>query len=243
MKVIPAMTEDLAGKRVGENWRAVQADVVEAARACGRDPAEITILGVSKYVDAACTRALVQAGCTHLGESRPQSLWQKAESPGLDHGITWHLIGHLQTNKVRRLLRHRPVIHSIDSQRLLQCIASESVAQGITTRVLLEINISGDESKTGLEPRAAETLLQQLPAEGIELIGLMAMAGWGTEAAEARRQFEQTRQWRDRWREQFQLELAELSMGMSGDYREAIAAGSTMVRIGSRLFEGVLTEE
>ncbi len=81
---------------------------------------------------------------------------RKPSSPGLDHGVKWHMIGHLQTNKVRRLLRHQPIIHSVDSQRLLDCIVQESVAQGLTTQVLLEVNISGDPSKTGLTPEAAE---------------------------------------------------------------------------------------
>jgi pyridoxal phosphate enzyme (YggS family) len=233
------MMDDQVRQRLAENWRAVEAGVAESAEVCGRRPSEITIVGVTKYVDADHTRALVDAGCTHLGESRPQSLWQKAESSCLQVDVTWHLIGHLQTNKVRRLLRHRPIVHSVDSQRLLQAIADESAARDRTTRILLEINISGDEAKTGLSPREAEALLELLPQSGIELMGLMAMAGWGTERDEARRQFEATRELRDQWSQRYQLDLPELSMGMSGDFREAIAAGSTIVRIGSRLFEGI----
>jgi pyridoxal phosphate enzyme (YggS family) len=233
------MMDDQVRQRLAGNWRAAEAEVAEAAAACRRSPSEITIVGVTKYVDADHTRAVVDAGCTHLGESRPQSLWQKAESPGLQVDVTWHLIGHLQTNKVRRLLRHGPIIHSVDSQRLLQRIADESADRDLTTRVLLEVNISGDEAKTGFAPREAEALLEQLPQSGIELLGLMAMAGWGTDRDEARRQFEATRELRDQWSQRYQLELPELSMGMSGDFREAIAAGSTIVRIGSRLFEGI----
>jgi pyridoxal phosphate enzyme (YggS family) len=226
-------------QRLTDNWKAAVSEVAEAAVACGRVPSEIKIIGVSKYVDADVTRALFEAGCDQLGESRPQSLWQKAESPGLNHGVQWHMIGHLQTNKVRRLLRYRPIIHSVDSQRLLDCIKQESDAQGITTRILLEVNISGDPTKTGLSPEAVEALLERLPDSGVEVVGLMAMAGWGTAAEQAERQFVLTRQLRDRWQQKYQIELGELSMGMSGDFREAIAAGSTMVRIGSRLFEGV----
>ena len=233
------MMDDQVRRQLAENWRAVEIEVAGAAEACGRCPSEITIVGVTKYVDADRTWALVDAGCTHLGESRPQSLWQKAESSGRQVDVTWHLIGHLQTNKVRRLLRHHPIIHSVDSQRLLQCIADESVARERATRVLLEINISGDEAKTGFAPEEAEALLEQLPESGIELLGLMTMAGWGTDRDEARRQFEATRELRDQWSQRYQLNLPELSMGMSGDFREAIAAGATMVRIGSRLFEGV----
>ena len=231
--------DELTRRRLTENWEAAVSEVADAALACGREPSEVKIIGVSKYVDAQCTRALFEAGCDQLGESRPQSLWQKAESPGLDHGVQWHMIGHLQTNKVRRLLRCRPIVHSVDSRRLLDCLKQESDAQGITTRILLEVNISGDPAKTGMAPEVAEELLERLPDSGVEIIGLMAMAGWGTAAEQAERQFTLTRQLRDRWQQKYQIKLAELSMGMSGDYREAIAAGSTMVRIGSRLFEGV----
>lgn len=237
------MIDDHTRRRLTENWQAVQQEVAEAALASGRKPSEVTIVGVSKYVDTACTEALIDAGCLHLGESRPQSIWQKAESLGLDNIVTWHMIGHLQTNKVRRVLRHRPVVHSVDSRRLLECIAAESAAQGVVTRVLLEVNISGDESKTGLSPSAVEALLADMPQSGIEVQGLMAMAGWGTDAAEASRQFDETRHLRDQLQRQFDVQLPELSMGMSGDFREAIAAGSTIVRIGSRLFDGILNED
>jgi hypothetical protein len=188
------------------------------------------------------TQALIDVGCRDLGESRPQSLWQKAEQIGRAAMINWHLIGHLQTNKVRRLLRQRPVIHSIDSPHLIQCVADESIAQGLTTSVLLEVNISGDAAKTGLTPDSAEQLLDQLPVAGVNVVGLMAMAGWGTDPNKARQQFERTRELRDRWQQRFGIALPELSMGMSGDFAEAIAAGSTMVRIGSRLFEGIVED-
>ena len=119
------MNDDQIRQRLSENWRAVKQEIADAAMACGRRADEVKVIGVSKYVDTACTAALLAAGCHDLGESRPQSLWQKAESPELSSGVQWHLIGHLQTNKVRRLLRYRPIIHSVDSQRLLDCIAAE----------------------------------------------------------------------------------------------------------------------
>jgi uncharacterized pyridoxal phosphate-containing UPF0001 family protein len=105
--------------------------------------------------------------------------------------------------------------------------------------VLLEVNISGDQEKTGLDPDELLAVLQRLPPVGVNVEGLMAMAGWGTEAAEARRQFAQTRQLRDELVRQSGIALPHLSMGMSGDFAEAIAEGATMVRIGSRLFRGL----
>ena len=182
----------------------------------------------------------VEAGCTNLGESRPQSLWQKAESLSLDPAVRWHLIGHLQRNKVRRTTRHQPIIHSIDSERLLAAVAEEATAQNRVLSVLLEVNISGDEAKTGIAASELAGILERSSLPGVRVVGLMAMAGWGTDSNDARRQFEQTRELRDRLQQTTGHALPELSMGMSGDFREAIAAGATMVRIGSRLFEGVI---
>lgn len=247
---------------IAENWKRVTDEVARAAVAAGRDPSEIQIIGVSKYVDAETTAALADAGCRQLGENRPQQLWDKAESPSLAGRVRWHLIGHLQTNKVRRTLRYRPLIHSVDSERLLRAIDHEAVAGGFVADVLIEANVSGDAAKTGLAASAVEELLEKCLAwraerdassagervppagestspGGVNLRGLMAMAGWGTAGDDARRQFARTRGLRDRLRSTLGVELPELSMGMSGDFAEAIAEGATMVRIGSRLFDGV----
>lgn len=224
--------------RLQQNWRQVKREVEQAAVDNGRNADEITIVAVTKYVDADLTRAVFAAGCGDLGESRPQSLWDKAEALA-DSDVRWHLIGHLQRNKVRRTVRCRPVIHSIDSLRLLEAAAQEAVAQGHPLKAFLEVNISGDQAKSGFQPEQLPDALGRLPLDGVNVAGLMAMAGRDASGGEARRQFDQLRQLRDRLASETSLPLAELSMGMSGDFREAIAAGSTTVRIGSRLFEGV----
>ena len=234
------MIDSKTRDRLQQNWQLVQSDVRDAAAHSLRDPDSITIIGVSKYVDAETTLALVEVGCTQLGESRPQSLWEKAETLSFGPKVRWHLIGHLQRNKVRRTLHHQPLIHSVDSQRLLQAVAEEAAAQNREISVLLEVNISGDAAKTGFPRNELASLLDQLPPSGIRVLGLMAMAGWGTASRDARRQFDQTRELRDQLARQSGHPLSELSMGMSGDFREAIAAGATMVRIGSRLFEGLI---
>jgi len=233
------MTDAATLKRLKQNWECVQNDVQAAARQSGRDPSSVKIIGVSKYVASETTRALIQAGCHDLGESRPQVLWQKAEALSLDHDVRWHLIGHLQRNKIRRVLRESPIIHSVDSQRLLAALAAESVAQNQQTSVLLEVNISGDDAKTGFAVDDMAGVIDELPSEGVRVEGLMAMAGWGTDPEDARRQFAMLRELRDKLVQNSELPLNELSMGMSGDFREAIAEGATMVRIGSHLFEGV----
>ncbi len=226
-------------KRLRANWSAVVDEVEKAALAADRDPNSINIVGVSKYVDRETTIALAQVGCSHLGESRPQHFWSKAEDWPDNLSVDWHIIGHLQRNKIRRTLKQRPLIHSVDSMRLLQAIADEAVSQQTTARVLLEVNISGDEAKTGLAPDELPGLLDNLPEAGIDVCGLMAMAGWGTDPSAARQQFEKTRRLRDELEKSTGRSLAELSMGMSGDFPAAIAEGATMVRVGSRLFEGI----
>lgn len=228
------------------NWQEVLREVRAAADAAGRRPDTVRVVGVSKYVDAEVTEALVQAGCHDLGESRPQVLWKKAEalSGSADAAelsdLRWHMIGHVQTNKLRRLLRHRPLIHSVDSERLLKAINDESQRQGFVTDVLLEINISGDDNKTGLAPDQVAELLGMDSLPHTRIRGLMAMAGWGTDSQSAKEQFQRVAAIRDELAQRTGTDLPELSMGMSGDFREAIAAGATLVRIGSALFHGVL---
>ena len=234
------MNEKQKQQRIADNWQCIQQKVREAATASNRSPESVRIIGVSKYVDEELTRALTQAGCRDLGESRPQVLWQKAESMLDVEPLAWHIIGHLQRNKVRRALRCGPLIHSVDSTRLLEAIAEEAVLQDTCVRILLEVNISGDDAKTGFLPEEIGAVLESTPRAGIEVQGLMAMAGWGTDPAAARKQFEKTRDLRDQLESATGQNLPELSMGMSGDYQEAIRAGATMVRIGSSLFEGVM---
>jgi len=234
------MTEQQTQQRIDQNWQFVQQQVRETALACGRDADSVRIIGVSKYVDETLTRALTTAGCRELGESRPQLMWQKSQAMQDVTPLSWHMIGHLQRNKVRRSLRCKPMIHSVDSERVLSAIAEEAVQQEICINVLLEVNISGDEAKTGFLPEALEPVLESSHKSGIEICGLMAMAGWGTDPTAARKQFEKTRELRDQLQLSTGWKLPELSMGMSGDYQAAIRAGSTMVRIGSSLFDGVI---
>ena len=225
-----------------ENWRRIVSEVAGLSLQSGRRADAVRVIGVTKYVDAETTAVLIEAGCNHVGESRPQVLWEKAEQIAGDENVTWHLIGHLQRNKVRRLLRHdvpghQLFIQSIDSQRLLAAVAEEAKSQQKTIPVLLEVNISGDKSKTGLSQEDLRRIVDDLPDGGVNVVGLMSMAGLGTDASSAQQQFAATRELRDELSSRSGLELAELSMGMSADFPQAIAEGATMVRIGSRLFE------
>ncbi len=237
-------------ERLEANWRTVVDEVNQATVASGRPADAVRIIGVTKYVDASLTEALVDVGCRDLGENRPQSLWSKADAIA-DKDIRWHLIGHLQRNKLRRTLQYPVLIHSIDSARLLKSVSDELDSSGVDTKlaqadasahadVLVEVNISGDETKTGMTTAQIRELFESLPYSHVNILGLMAMAGWGTDPDESRRQFAAVRELRDELAAEFGLPLTQLSMGMSGDFAEAIAEGATMVRIGSRIYEGLL---
>ncbi len=229
-------------RRLQSNWQCVVEEVRDAATRAGRSSDAVRIVGVTKYVDLATTEALVAAGCTDLGESRPQLLCEKAANLVTTAPVRWHLIGPLQRNKVRRTLQAAAVIHSIDNLKLLRYLDIIAGELGTAPKVLIEVNISGDSSKHGFAPdavlREAQTLCE---LQHVKPIGLMGMAGFDSDPAQAQREFASLRELRDRLAQLSGLRLPELSMGMSGDFVQAIAEGSTMVRIGSRLFAGLPT--
>ena len=226
--------------RIADNLAAVGERIEAAARRAGRSAGEVTLVAVTKYVGLEEVQALLEAGCRDLGESRPQQLWQKAEQLA-GQTVRWHLIGHLQRNKVRRTLPHVSLLHSLDSLRLAEAIAAESPLPE-AVRCLLEVNISGDESKHGFEPDDVEpSLLRLAGIPQLQVVGLMAMAAREGGPDTARANFARLRQLRDRVQLAAPdgLRLTELSMGMSGDFEAAIEEGATLVRVGSALFEGL----
>jgi hypothetical protein len=230
-----------AVQRVAENLESVRERIATAAARSGRTAEAITLVVATKYVTTDLAAAVVTAGCCDLGESRPQELWTKAAALP-NPAIRWHLIGHLQRNKIRRTLPLVSLIHSVDSQRLLAAINEEAKLAGRIAPVLLEVNISGDAAKTGLAPTELEPLVAEAAAlEYVEVRGLMGMASLEGDDAAARQDFIHLRTLRDRLARNLppQLALDELSMGMSGDFEIAIAEGATIVRLGSLLFEGV----
>lgn len=225
-------------RRLERNLAEVRQRMAEAARRAGRVPDDVRLVAVTKYVSAEVARALISAGCTDLGESRPQELWRKAASLA-DLPVRWHLIGHLQRNKLARSLPLVSLIHSGDSVRLLDAINAEATRDGRRVPLLLEVNVSGDETKHGFRPDDLEPLAEPLVRlSSIEVRGLMCMAGREGCLDDARRDFESLRLLRDRLRSIWPdpATLTELSMGMSGDFEIAIEQGATLVRIGSSLF-------
>lgn len=233
---------DATVDRCLENLATVRGRVAETCRRADRDPTTVTIVAVTKYVGADLARALVTAGCRDLAESRPQVLWSKAAALAeVAPPPRWHLVGHLQRNKVRRTLECVSLLHSLDSLRLLDTCAAEATALGTTCAALVEINLTGDPGRTGASEEAAEVILTKaatLPQ--VQVRGLMGMAGVAEgDPQAARRDFARLRQVRDRLAARTGCVLGELSMGMSGDYEAAILEGATLVRVGSALFEGL----
>lgn len=231
--------------RIADNLAAIRARMDQAAVASGRSASDVRLVAVTKYVGQAEIEALLAAGCFDLGESRPQSLWERAGAFQAND-IRWHFIGHMQRNKVRRTLPLIDLFHSADSLRLL--VAMEETAKEMaadaanqqSVNVLLEVNISGDANKHGFVPADVEPALETIAQfNHLQVKGLMCMAALEGDNAGAERNFNDLRQLRDRLGTvaPANIELTELSMGMSGDFEEAIRAGSTMVRIGSALFE------
>lgn len=230
-------------RRFMDNLAAVRERIATAARHSGRRADDVTLVAVTKYVDADITRALVNAGCRTLAENRPQMLWEKAELLA-DLPIDWHMVGHLQRNKIRRTLPLVACIHSADSTRLLDSLQKEARRADRCVDVLLEVNISQDVEKTGLLPDDVRALACRLDEwNALNIRGLMAMSGRLSDAKDSRREFAQLRELRDRMQAECPsgVSLSHLSMGMSDDYTIAIEEGATIVRLGTALLEGIRT--
>jgi pyridoxal phosphate enzyme (YggS family) len=227
--------------RIAENVAEVRGRMEKAAARSSRRASDVLLVAVSKYVGPAEIRMLVAAGCHDLGESRPQQLWDRAAALA-DLPIRWHMIGHLQRNKVERTVPLVTLIHSVDSLRLAAALDASAAQQGRRLPILLEVHISGESAKQGFDPAGLEPLLPDLAAYGnLEVRGLMCMAGLEGTPDDARREFAALRALRDRLRPNCPpaLRLDELSMGMSGDFEAAIEEGATVVRVGSALVEGI----
>ena len=224
-----------------KNLSEVQQRIAAAAHRSSRPTEAVRLIGVTKYVDVATTRAVIAAGCTELGENRPQVLWDKAQQLN-EMRVNWHLIGHLQRNKVKRTIETGAMIHSVDSAELLDAINKAAMDSNRVARILLEINISGDDSKHGLKPGELPGVLRSAHGKNHTIIeGLMGMSGLESDPECARREFASLRSLAESNRnfDSENVQLRELSMGMSGDFEVAIEEGATMVRVGSLLFEGL----
>ena len=228
-------------ERIADNLARVRGRIAEAAARSGRAADAVVLVAVTKYVGAEEARAVVECGCRTLGESRPQQLWEKAEALA-DADVRWHMIGHLQRNKIRKTLPLVAMVQSADNAKLVAAVDRVAGEASLRVPVLLEVNVSGEAAKHGFAPEAVEPFMEELPGyRHVEVRGLMCMAGFGSGLDAARRDFAALRTLRDRLRQNCPdgVHLDDLSMGMSADFEVAVEEGATMVRIGSTLFEGV----
>lgn len=223
---------------IKDNVARIMEDIASAAAAAGRKPEEITLVGVTKTVSYEQASELMDAGVFNLGENRVQSLLDKYEHLG--DKPTWHLIGHLQTNKVKYIADKVSMIHSVDSLKLATEIDRQFQKTGRCADILVQVNVSGEESKFGICPEDADAFLEQLsPLENLRVRGLMTMAPRTDHPDECRRFFYGLHKLAvDIEAKKYDnINMEHLSMGMSGDFRQAILEGATIVRIGSALFE------
>lgn len=201
-----------------------------------RDPNSITVVAVSKTFERALMDQAFELGFRVFGESRAQEIRQKCETP-LPEGAALHMIGPLQTNKIRQILPYIDVLQTVDRPRLIETLSRELEKNEATLQVMLQVNMAGEEQKSGVAPEQASVLLAHaLDAPGIKPIGLMTMAPYGAEEATLRSVFSGLRELRDELAARHSSALPALSMGMSDDFEIAIAEGATHVRIGRSLF-------
>ena len=222
-----------------ENIARVKANMARAALEASRDPAEITLVAATKVQTSDTIRAAIAAGITICGENRVQELTAHLDDYAYD-GAKIHFIGHLQTNKVRFVVGRVDLIESVDSPRLLEAIERQAEKLNLVQDVLLEVNIGREESKGGCLPEDLPALARQaMDLPHVRLRGLMAIPPVAAEPGANRRFFAATRQLYVDIRRQIgdnDTDIDCLSMGMSGDYEDAIREGATLVRVGTALF-------
>ena len=223
---------------IAENVARVRAEIDAAARAAGRDPKEILLLAASKMNDASRVREAIAAGVDLCGENRVQEMLEK-NAQGAYEGVPLHFIGHLQKNKVRQVVGLAQLIHGVDSVALLQAISREAEKKGLTQDVLLEVNIGGEASKSGFSPEEIPAALEAAAGfGGIFVRGLMAIPPICQSPDENRPFFlSMQKLFVDNGRKKYDnVSMDFLSMGMSGDFAEAVSCGANLVRVGSAIF-------
>ena len=221
----------------GENYLAVKNEMTETLRKSGRGEKDCTLIAVSKTKPVEMMLPVYEAGCRDFGENKVQEIMDKIDK--LPSDIRWHMIGHLQTNKIKYIIDKVYMIHSVDTLHLAEAISKEAVKKNVNARILLEVNVAGEESKFGGGLDEARVLFEEaskLP--NLTVCGLMTIAPYVEDAEENRQYFAQLRE--------LSVDLfgkktdnkrgVELSMGMSGDYPVALQEGSTIIRVGSNIF-------
>lgn len=213
----------------------VRARIAAAAKKSGRNPEDIKLIAVTKTYPVSDMNEAIRLGVTDIGENKPQEIRDKYDSV---EPVNWHLIGHLQTNKIKYIINKCTLIHSVDSIKLMQELEKSALAADRHIDILIQVNISGEESKSGIAPSELDSLLTF--AENLERVhvkGLMTIAP-KAEFGDVSQHFKNMKTLFDKTAKKNykNVSMTELSMGMSGDFETAIENGSTMVRIGSLIF-------
>jgi PLP dependent protein len=242
-------------RKLAENFKKVRGRIEKACERCGREPEEVRLVAVTKTVEMDVIRAVVEAGHLDIGESRVQNLVKRAgmlqehlsrrrqlKEKESASNPRWHMIGHLQRNKVRQVLPWTHMIHSVDSLRLAEEISKEASKLDKTIPVLIEVNVANEKAKYGIAVGAANHFAAHINnLAGLKIVGLMAMAPFVDDPEEVRPCFGRLREVFEDMRTEGVVgpEFRELSMGMTNDFEVAIEEGATIVRVGRALVEGL----
>ena len=222
---------------INENISRVRENIVKACEKAGRNPEEVTLIAVSKTKPVSAIEEALLSGTLDYGENKVQELCDKYDV--LPKNIRWHMIGHLQRNKVKYVVGRAALIHSVDSMRLAETISEEGVKKGVTVPVLIEVNVAGEESKFGVTLEETEGLVREIAKlPSIQIIGLMTIAPYVEDPEENRVHFSRLKQLSVDIKNKNidNVSMDVLSMGMTGDYQVAIEEGATMVRVGTGIF-------
>lgn len=220
-----------------ENLQRVEQKIRAACVRTGRSQEEVTLIAVSKTKPVEMLQEVYDAGAREFGENKPQELKEKYSQ--LPSDIKWHMIGHLQTNKIKYIIERACMIHSIDSFHLAEAVSKEAIKRNLVMPVLIEVNIAKEDTKFGIIPEEAEKLIQQISKlPGIQVRGLMTVAPYTDCPEENRHYFADLRKlFVDiKAKNIDNVDMRDLSMGMTGDYEIAIEEGATMVRVGTGIF-------
>lgn len=222
-----------------ENYDKVAGNILKACETSGRNPEEVTLIAVSKTKPVSMLQEIYDHGCRDFGENKVQELVEKYEV--LPKDIRWHLIGHLQRNKVKYVVDKAALIHSVDSFKLAEEISKEALKKNVEVDILIEVNVAEEESKFGAKAEDTVELVSQVAKlPGIHIKGLMTIAPYVENPEDNRQYFAQLRQ--------LSVDISAknidnvtmnvLSMGMTGDYETAVSEGATLVRVGTGIFGG-----
>jgi pyridoxal phosphate enzyme (YggS family) len=220
---------------IRRNLEEIKRRLDDAARLAGRDPADVRLVAVTKTVDLERLRQALAAGQTLFGENYVQEA--KTKIATLGPGLTWHFIGHLQSNKAKAAVELFDLIHSVDRISLAQALEQAAARADKIQNILMQVNLAGEASKSGTAPAHAEDLLREISKmPHLKVLGLMTMPPWFDDPERVRPYFRALRELRDRLRDLHLADLPELSMGMTGDFEAAVSEGATLVRIGTAIF-------